>query len=102
MSDYGEREEGISDDIENKNVESIRETILDFSKIYNNFFNNTVIPVTTFMDNKNGIFLSIDTNSSEEALFKKHSVIKIKNNIYQKIKDTNSVEDLYNIILKDE
>mgnify|MGYP000231629986 CR=1 FL=1 len=51
------------------------------------------------MDNKKGVFLNIDTNRSESDLFQKHSVIKIENNIYQKIKDINSIEDLYNIIL---
>ena len=86
-------------DIENKNIESIYETINEFSKIYNNFFNNEIIQTTTFMDNKKGVFLNIDTNRSESDLFQKHSVIKIENNIYQKIKDINSIEDLYNIIL---
>lgn len=87
-------------DVQNKDVESLGETLINYANTYNNFFgiqpnfkNQTVDKI-----NDTGIFLNLETNISEEVLFNTNSVIKYNNNIYQKVNDTKTLEQLYEMI----
>ena len=91
-------------DIQRINDDSLKESLKDFSDAYDLFFNKETKPVIKIVDkiNREGNFINIETNRSEEKLFEESSVIKVKDNIYQRIDNTKSLEELYDLILQND
>ena len=81
-------------------VVSISESLLNYSENYDSFFGNIENIEKSTIDkiDKDGVYMNIETNFDEESLFKSKSIIRYKNNIYQKIKDNKSLDDLYELI----
>lgn len=87
-------------DVQNRDSESLQETILEYSNNYNNFFQISPEFKNRIVEriDEEGVFLNLETNESEESLFNTNSIIKYQDNIYQKITDNKSLEQLYEII----
>ena len=81
-------------------IRSMQETIPVYAESYNNFFGISPEFKNAVSEkvNRNGVFLHLETNESQEDLFKTNSIIKVRDNIYQKITDDNTLEDLYNLL----
>ena len=81
-------------------VVSISESLSNYSENYDSFFGNIENIEKSTIDkiDKDGVYMNIETNFDEESLFKSKSIIRYKNNIYQKIKDNKSLDDLYELI----
>lgn len=89
-------------DLQNKDVESLNETISDFSNKYDLFFGKQSVNeniITEKMD-EDSIYLHLETNLDEETLFKNNSIIRFSKNIYQKITDDWTLDQLYDLIYK--
>lgn len=87
-------------DLQNKDVESIGETIDDFSDKYESFFGKQSVNESKIVEkmDEDSIFLHLETNLDEQTLFKNNSIIKVSKNIYQKITDDLSLNQLYELI----
>lgn len=86
-------------DIQTENPEA-QESLMEYSEIYNEYFmvepefaNKTVDKIE-----KNGVFLHLETNQSEEQIFAKKGLLKVSGNTYQKVTDDSTLEELYNVI----
>lgn len=84
-------------------MQSPIENIENFSTTYNNFFNieeETNRPIIS--DIQGEFLMKIETLSSEIEMFDKYSVIKITDNIYKKVKKTQTdiYEELYERVLQ--
>lgn len=85
--------------IQNSNLE---ETLQEYAQVYAEYFQvspeftNKTIPAIK----NEGIYLHLETNQSEEEIFVNNGLIKIQNNIYQKIQNSDSLEDLYNLLFE--
>jgi hypothetical protein len=87
-------------DAQDLNNTSIEETMDTYAEAHNTFFETEPLLKNTVTDriNSNGVYLHLETNRSEEDLFNSNSIIRKANNVYQKITDDNSLEDLYNYL----
>lgn len=87
-------------DLQNKDVESIGETIDDFSDKYESFFGKQSVNESKIVEkmDEDSIFLHLETNLDEQTLFKNNSIIKVSKNIYQKMTDDLSLNQLYELI----
>lgn len=86
-------------DIQTENPEA-QESLMEYSERYNEYFmvepefaNKTVDKIE-----KNGVFLHLETNQSEEQIFAKKGLLKVSGNTYQKVTDDSTLEELYNVI----
>lgn len=88
-------------DIQTKN-HGITESLSEYSDAYNEFFDtipqgvNRAVPTIR----NEGIYLHLETNQSEEELFQNEGLLRISDNIYQKITDDKTLEDLYDLIFQ--
>ena len=88
-------------DIQTKNP-GITESLSEYSDAYNEFFDtipqgvNRVVPTIK----NEGVYLHLETNQSEEELFQNEGLLRISDNIYQKITDDKTLEDLYDLIFQ--
>ena len=91
-------------DLENLNGESLEDSIRDFSESYDSFFNKENNEIKDVIDkiNREGEFIKLETNRSEYKLFTENGLLKIDNNIYQKVDNNISIQDLYNILLEND
>ena len=91
-------------DLENLNGESLEDSIRDFSESYDSFFNRENNEIKDVIDkiNREGEFIKLETNRSEYKLFTENGLLKIDNNIYQKVDNNRSIQDLYNILLEND
>ena len=91
-------------DLENLNGESLEDSIRDFSEAYDSFFNRENNEIKDVIDkiNREGEFIKLETNRSEYKLFTENGLLKIDNNIYQKVNNNRSIQDLYNILLEND
>ena len=91
-------------DLENLNGESLKDSIRDFSESYDSFFNRENNEIKDVIDkiNREGEFIKLETNRSEYKLFTENGLLKIDNNIYQKVDNNISIQDLYNILLEND
>ena len=91
-------------DLENLNGESLEDSIRDFSESYDSFFNKENNEIKDVIDkiNREGEFIKLETNRSEYKLFTENGLLKIDNNIYQKVDNNRSIQDLYNILLEND
>ena len=91
-------------DLENLNGESLKDSIRDFSETYDSFFNKENNEIKDVIDkiNREGEFIKLETNRSEYKLFTENGLLKIDNNIYQKVDNNISIQDLYNILLEND
>ena len=91
-------------DLENLNGESLKDSIRDFSESYDSFFNKENNEIKDVIDkiNREGEFIKLETNRSEYKLFTENGLLKIDNNIYQKVDNNISIQDLYNILLEND
>lgn len=87
-------------DIQSGDETSARETINDYVDSYNAFFQTTPNETRIIADkmNSQGAFLHLETNRSEEELFNSDSILKVRDNIYQKITDQGDLGYLYDMI----
>lgn len=87
-------------DLQNKDVESLNETIEDFSNKYDLFFGKQTMNETKIAEkmDEDSVYLYLETNLDEETLFKNNSIIKFSKNIYQKITDNLELDELYELI----
>lgn len=87
-------------DLQNKDVESLNETIEDFSNKYDLFFGKQTMNETKIVEkmDEDSVYLHLETNLDEETLFKNNSIIKFSKNIYQKITDNLGLDELYELI----
>lgn len=90
------RDESLQEDV----LTSMQETIPVYAENHNSFFGIDPSLITTVSDRVSGqgVYLHLETNQSEEELFNSNSIIKVRDNIYQKITDDNTLEDLYNLL----
>ena len=85
--------------IQNSNLE---ETLQEYAQVYAEYFQvspeftNKTVPAIK----NEGVYLHLETNQSEEETFVNNGLIKIQNNIYQKIQNSDSLEDLYNLLFE--
>jgi hypothetical protein len=88
-------------DVQTKNSESINESMEIFVDSYTTFFDTTPSGKKTTVDkiNKTGVFLHLETNRTEEEVFASNGLLKISDNVYQKITDNRSLEELYNTLI---
>ena len=91
-------------DLENLNGESLKDSIRDFSESYDSFFNIENNEIKDVIDkiNREGEFIKLETNRSEYKLFTENGLLKIDNNIYQKVDNNRSIQDIYNILLEND
>ena len=91
-------------DLENLNGESLKDSILDFSETYDRFFNKKNSEIKDVVDKigREGEFIKLETNRSEYKLFTENGLLKIDNNIYQKIDNNISLQQLYNVLLEND
>ena len=91
-------------DLENLNGESLKESIRDFSESYDSFFNKENNEIKDVIDkiNREGEFIKLETNRSEYKLFTENGLLKIDNNIYQKVDNNRSIQELYNVLLEND
>ena len=88
-------------DIQTKNP-SISESLSEYSDAYNEFFDtipqgvNRAVPTIK----NEGVYLHLETNQSEEELFQNEGLLRISDNIYQKITDDKTLEELYDLIFQ--
>lgn len=89
-------------DLSTGNIESIQENIKDFGTTYNQFLNRESENITKISDeiNRNGVYLHLETNRTEEDLFKNNSIIKFSKNVYRKINDNKTLSQLYEDIIR--
>lgn len=83
-----------------EDVQSLNESMLNFSNNYNYYFDvvdNFKNKVADSIEDE-GVFMNIETNRSEEELFNTSSVIRYNGNIYQKIKDNKTLDELYTLL----
>lgn len=87
-------------DVANQDKNSITESIVNYANMYNSYFMIEPNYVTNVSDNieSDGVFLQLESNQNEEQLFVKNSIIKYKGNIYRKINDDKSQDELNNLI----
>ena len=91
-------------DLENLNGESLKDSIRDFSESYDSFFNIENNEIKDVIDkiNREGEFIKLETNRSEYKLFTENGLLKIDNNIYQKVDNNRSIQELYNVLLEND
>ena len=91
-------------DLENLNGESLEDSIRDFSEAYDSFFNRENNEIKDVIDkiNREGEFIKLETNRSEYKLFTENGLLKIDNNIYQKVDNNRSIQELYNVLLEND
>ena len=91
-------------DLENLNGESLKDSIRDFSESYDSFFNIENNEIKDVIDkiNRGGEFIKLETNRSEYKLFTENGLLKIDNNIYQKVDNNRSIQELYNVLLEND
>ena len=91
-------------DLENLNGESLKDSIRDFSESYDSFFNRENNEIKDVIDkiNREGEFIKLETNRSEYKLFTENELLKIDNNIYQKVDNNRSIQELYNVLLEND
>lgn len=84
-------------DSQNSDSISLIESMDLFSQEHTNFFEVEPIFKNTVTDKikSNGVYLHLETNRSEEDLFNSNSLIRKANNVYQKINDNNTLDNLY-------
>lgn len=87
-------------DVANKDKRSIPETLANYAVAYDSYFMTQPDYIKSFADkvSADGIFLQLESNQSEEQLFATNSIIKYRDNIYQKINDNKSQSELNNLI----
>jgi hypothetical protein len=83
-------------------LESIGESLPSYVEAYNTFFGVEPIFRTAVADaiKRNGVYLHLETNLSEEDLFKTNSILKVQGNVYQKITDDKALNDLYSLLFE--
>lgn len=81
-------------------ISSMQETIPEYAEAHNSYFKLEPQPTKTTLDRVkgNGVYLHVESNLSEEDLFKANSILKVRDNIYQKITDDKSLSELYDLI----
>lgn len=88
-------------DIQNRDSESLQESMLEYTENYNDFFTVNQEFKTQIVEriDEEGVFVNLETQESEENIFKTYSLVKLnKGNIHQKITDNKTLEQLYEII----
>ena len=88
-------------DVYSGESESIDESLEMFAESHNVFFGTTPSfkKATVEKLNKDGVFVHLETSKSQEELFKEKGLLKIKDNIYQKIKDDKTLQELYGMFM---
>ena len=83
----------------NSEIESSMQEYVDE---YLNFFEVVPENITKTVPKieSKGLFLHLETNLSEENIFVEKGLLKVGKNIYQKISDTKSLEELYNLLFQ--
>lgn len=71
------------------------EDVKTFSEIYNEFFDITPQQLFSITDKSDLTLIARDTNKTEEQLFEEESLIKVKDNIYQKVDRDTITEDSF-------
>lgn len=89
-------------DVQNGNSESLLETVADYSELYDAYFSNTPVAKNEVVDisTTGRPLLFIESNATEESLFRDYSILKIRDNIYQRITDETSLDGLYDLLLQ--
>lgn len=83
----------------NSEIESSMQEYVDE---YLNFFEVVPENITKTVPKieSKGLFLHLETNLSEENIFVEKGLLKVGKNIYQKISDNKSLEELYNLLFQ--
>lgn len=87
-------------DVANKDKRSISETLKNYAEEYESYFMIQPDYIKNIADkvSADGVFLQLESNQNEEELFATNSIIKYRDNIYQKINDNKSQDELNNMI----
>lgn len=89
--------------LKNVNLQPNRENVKAFAKAYDEFYQlnkegkTKVLNIPTGHKDKNLIYL--ETDLSEYELFEKHSLLKVKDNVYQKVENVNSLDAIYELLI---
>lgn len=82
--------------------QDIQESMQEYSDEYNTFFEITPELVSKNVPtiNAKGLFLHLETNTSEENTFVSNGLLKVGKNTYQKISDNKSLDELYELLFQ--
>ena len=80
----------------------IESSMREYVDEYLNFFEVVPENITKTVPKieSKGLFLHLETNLSEENIFVEKGLLKVGKNIYQKISDNKSLEELYNLLFQ--
>lgn len=89
-------------DLQTDNPSSVGESFEEFVNVRNTILgdNSEVKEKLTKKRSTANVYMSVETNLSEEEMFLQNSLIKVEDDIYQKIVDNKSLNELYDLLLQ--